>query len=87
MAIATTPTVVIPADHLPGPPQGALTDADYRNLPDDGQHYELIEGVLYMTPAAGSDHQFANNRFQTKAVAVGCLRIVSKRILCARRLL
>lgn len=48
MAIATTPTVVIPADHVPGPPPGAWTDADYRNLPDDGHRYELIEGALYM---------------------------------------
>ena len=65
MAIATNPTVVIPADHIPGPPQGAWTDADYFNLPDDGQRYELINGVLYMTPSAGSDHQSANNRLQT----------------------
>ncbi len=41
----------------PGPPQGAWTYADYAALPDDGNRYEIINGVLYMTPAPNSDHQ------------------------------
>jgi len=28
-----------------------------RAFPDDGQRYELVEGVLLVTPAPGSDHQ------------------------------
>ena len=28
-----------------------------RAFPDDGQRYELVEGVLLVTPASGSDHQ------------------------------
>ena len=65
MAIATTPTVVIPADHIPGPPLGAWTDTDYLHPPDDGQHYELIDGVLYIKPYTGTIHQLANNLCQT----------------------
>ena len=44
-APASLPTVH-PVDHLPGPPQGRWTYADYAALPDDGQRYEIIEGVL-----------------------------------------
>ncbi len=40
------------------PAQGEWTYEDYLNLPDDGQRYEIIEGVLYMTNAPGFDHQF-----------------------------
>jgi Uma2 family endonuclease len=35
----------------------ALTYADYAALPDDGQRYELHEGVLSVTPAPNLDHQ------------------------------
>jgi len=28
-----------------------------RAFPDDGQRYELVEGILLVTPAPGSDHQ------------------------------
>lgn len=49
--------VVRPADWVPGPPQGQWTYDDYATLPDDGQRYEIIEGVLYMTPAPNLAHQ------------------------------
>ncbi len=65
MAAVSIPTVVAPADHVPGPPQGRWTYAEYERLPDDGQRYELIEGVLYMAPPPTDAHQFANNRLQT----------------------
>ncbi|MCG8352416.1 MAG: Uma2 family endonuclease [Chloroflexales bacterium] len=58
------PTVT-PADQAPGPPQGRWTYADYAALPDDGQRYELIDGVLYMTPAPNTGHQGASARFVT----------------------
>jgi Uma2 family endonuclease len=34
-----------------------LTYDDYLRLPDDGRRYELIDGVLYVTPAPGTRHQ------------------------------
>jgi Uma2 family endonuclease len=57
--IDVLPTV-IPADQAPGPPQGRWTYADYAALPDDGRRYELIDGVLYMAPAPGTNHQGVN---------------------------
>jgi Uma2 family endonuclease len=35
-----------------------LTYDDYRELPDDGQRYEIIEGVLHVSPAPSIRHQF-----------------------------
>jgi Uma2 family endonuclease len=43
----------------PWPEQGAWTYDDYLRLPDDGNRYEIIEGVLYMVNAPGYDHQYA----------------------------
>lgn len=43
--------------HLPPPPGGRWTVAEYERLPDDGQRYELIDGVLRMAPALAPDHQ------------------------------
>jgi Uma2 family endonuclease len=53
-------STVTPADQVPGPPQGRWTYADYAVLPDDGRRYELIDGVLYMAPAPGTNHQGVN---------------------------
>lgn len=39
------------------PAQGEWTYADYARLPDDGRKYEVMKGVLYMTPAPSSLHQ------------------------------
>jgi Uma2 family endonuclease len=67
----STPTLpdtlplVVPADDTPGPPQGQWTYADYAALPDDGQRYELVAGVLYMVPAPTIAHQSASNRIAT----------------------
>ena len=46
-------TLVIPTDAppIPGPPQGQWTYADWEALPDDGNRYEIIDGVLYMSSA------------------------------------
>lgn len=49
--------VVGPAPHLPPPPGGRWSIADYERLPDDGQRYELLDGELRMTPAPGTTHQ------------------------------
>jgi Uma2 family endonuclease len=52
-------TVVIPANWVPGPKQGEWTYHHYAALPDDGQRYEIIDGVLYMTPSPNGAHQDA----------------------------
>ena len=45
------------------PAQGEWTYEDYLRLPDDGQRYEVIRGVLYVAPAPNYDHQFAHSKF------------------------
>jgi Uma2 family endonuclease len=50
-------SVVTPADWVPGPPQGSWTYEDYAALPDDGNRYEIVNGVLIMTPAPSPEHQ------------------------------
>lgn len=41
------------------PVQGTWTYEDYLRLPDDGQRYEVLQGVLCLTPAPTYDHQFS----------------------------
>ncbi len=48
-----------PEAHPTWPAQGQWTWDDYLRLPDDGQRYEIIEGVLYVAAAPTYDHQFA----------------------------
>lgn len=55
--------MVTPADHMLGPLQGNWTYEDYAALPDDGQRYEIVDGVLYMAPSPGRWHQKATVRF------------------------
>ena len=38
-------------------PKTRYTYDDYCELPDDGNRYEVIDGVLYMTPAPHPRHQ------------------------------
>ncbi|MBV9230913.1 MAG: Uma2 family endonuclease, partial [Chloroflexi bacterium] len=54
--IGHTPAAA-PADWVPGPPQGQWTYKDYAALPDDGNRYEVLSGVLYMAPAPDAWHQ------------------------------
>ena len=56
--------MVIEAQHPPierewPPPQGQWTYDDYARLPDDGWRYEVIKGVLYMSPSPRKRHQYA----------------------------
>lgn len=44
-------------------PRRATYD-DYRQFPDDGKRYELIDGEIFMTPAPAPRHQFASKRLQ-----------------------
>jgi Uma2 family endonuclease len=41
------------------PAQGNWTYEDYLRLPDDGRRYEVLRGVLYVSPAPSVRHQFA----------------------------
>ncbi len=60
------PTQVIPANHIPGPRQGHWTYAHYATLPDDGNRYEVVDGVLYMAPPSPFEaHQSASNLLAT----------------------
>lgn len=47
------------AQTQPRPPAGEiiLTYDDYLKLPEDGNRYEILEGVLYVTPAPVPRHQ------------------------------
>src|SRR5690349_11704955 len=39
------------------PAQGEWTYEDYLRLPEDGNRYEVIRGVLYVSPAPLPEHQ------------------------------
>lgn len=41
------------------PEQGKWTYDDWARLPDDGTRYEVIDGVLFMTPPPTTLHQFS----------------------------
>jgi Uma2 family endonuclease len=50
-------SIVIPANWIPGPKQGQWTYQDYAAIPEDGHRYEVVRGVLYMSPAPSLRHQ------------------------------
>ena len=49
--MTTLPIPTETATSVRGPTQGSWTYADWEQLPDDGNRYEIIEGVLYVTTA------------------------------------
>ena len=49
-----------PADHLLGRPQGQKTVEDYEATPDDGNRYDLIEGLMWVSPQPLTGHQAAS---------------------------
>jgi Uma2 family endonuclease len=57
-------TLLIPTDapYVTGPPQGKWTYADWEMLPNDGNRYEVINGVLYVTTAPSFFHQWIVRR-------------------------
>jgi Uma2 family endonuclease len=59
-------TLIIPTDApaISGPQQGQWTYADWVALPDDGNRYEVINGVLFMTTAPHSFHQWVIRRLE-----------------------
>jgi len=44
-------------DPMPAAKSHKVTYAEYCLLPDDGQRYEVLDGKVVVSPAAGSDHQ------------------------------
>jgi Uma2 family endonuclease len=40
-----------------GPPQGQWTYADWERIPDDGNIYEVIDGMLFVSKVPGITHQ------------------------------
>ena len=57
-----TLVVATDAPTVLGPPQGHWTYADWETLPDDGKIYEIVDGVLYMTTAPSTFHQWIQQR-------------------------
>src|SRR5215813_13064148 len=57
MATAERLSVVVPADWVVGPQQGRWTYKDYAAIPEDGHRYEVVNGVLYMSPSPNVWHQ------------------------------
>lgn len=57
LAMLPAEPVDLPERELPWPQQGEWTYEDYLRLPDDGRRYEIIEGVLYVSPAPKYLHQ------------------------------
>jgi Uma2 family endonuclease len=57
LPIPDTGEIVVRASHVPGPRQGRWTYDAYAALPEDGNRYEIIDGVLYMAPAPIPDHE------------------------------
>ena len=51
--------MVMRADDVLGPKQGCWTYTDYASLPEDGRRYEVVDGVLYMSPSPRTAHQRA----------------------------
>jgi Uma2 family endonuclease len=54
----TTLVISTDAPAVAGPPQGQWTYADWETLPDDGNRYEVLDGVLYMSTAPSYFHQW-----------------------------
>jgi Uma2 family endonuclease len=50
-------SVVVPANGVGGPKQGQWTYADYAAIPEDGHRYEVVSGVLYLSPSPNVEHQ------------------------------
>lgn len=63
-------------EEQPWPAQGEWTYEDYLRLPEDGQRYEVIRGVLYVTATPTRIHQYV----------VGELFSLLRRVVRRRRL-
>ncbi len=59
MQATATLTKISRADHIPGPAQGNWTYEAYCAIPDDGRRYQIVDGVLYVSPSSRAHHQNA----------------------------
>jgi Uma2 family endonuclease len=57
MTTAERLSAVVPANWVAGPQQGRWTYKDYAAIPEDGHHYEVVNGVLCMSPSPNVWHQ------------------------------
>lgn len=57
--------VVTDVNRVAGPPQGEWTYTDWENLPDDGNCYEVIGGILYMSTAPSYFHNWIIRRLDS----------------------
>ncbi len=46
---------------MSAPQTAFFTAAEYREMPDDGRRYQLVEGELFMAPALNTFHQFVQS--------------------------
>ena len=53
----TATDIIITADTVQGPGQGNWTYEDYATMPDDGKRYQIVDGVLFMSPSPDTRHQ------------------------------
>lgn len=53
----TSSDSIIRADMITGPEQGNWTYVDYAAIPDDGKRYQIVDGVLFMSPSPTRWHQ------------------------------
>ena len=60
----TSLIIATDAPAVAGPAQGQWAYADWETLPADGNRYEIIEGVLYMSTAPSNFHQWIIRRFE-----------------------
>lgn len=73
--------IVMRADWISGPAQGHWTYEEYAALPDDGKRYEIVSGVLYMSPSPSGQHQdaageiFSYLRAHVKLTGLGLVRM------------
>jgi Uma2 family endonuclease len=73
------------------PAPGEWTLEDFQALPEDGKRYEIIDGVLYVTPSPGYAHQDAllalafRLRPYLEAVGVGWVRVAPSDVIFTRR--
>ena len=67
---------VTPADWVPGPRQGDWTYEAYAALTDDGKCYEIVQGVLVMSPAPDGPHQGVTGKIYRYL----CEQVMDKRL-------
>ena len=58
---ARSQALPVAADGHVWPAQGAWTYEDYVRLPDDGKRYEVIRGVLYVSPGPIPLHKYVHS--------------------------